>query len=218
MALHSAVDAVLERAGATMVDRSGHAVPLHFGSSAGELAACSVAVGEVEPVEHVTVLLTGTLIAPGSAAVRDGAVWCASAPDRLLVVGDGRLRTELATRIARVVWRHPAVTCARLGEEVAGFELLGPHADDTLAALGIPCTYGPAVQHATVAGAPITVVRRSWARALVLAGAAEAVAVWAAIDRAGAPFGITCVGADAVARFRFVEPRISARRTAQPIA
>lgn len=215
--------AVLEQAGATMVDRSGHAVPLHFGSSAGELAACFVAVGladradlsivtltgAVTAIEEVTRRLTGTLIAPGGALVRGDTTWCCPAPGYLLAVGEGPGSTRLAERLMPMARRWPSVTLEPLGDEIAGFELLGPRTEETLAALGVPHTLSPAVQTVAIAGTTATVVRRSWARALVLVHAGYGVPTWGALDHAGEPFGVTFVGADAVARFRFVEPLLT---------
>lgn len=223
MALNSPVEAVLEQAGATMVDRSGCPVPLHFGSSAGELAACVVAVGLADradlsvavltgpasAIEHATLHLTGTLIAPGGAYLCNDTAWCATAPGRLLVVGEGASRAALGPRLRAVTAHHRAVSVHGLGDATAGFELLGPRTEETLDALGLPRTLSPAVQTLSIGDAPATVVRRSWARALVLTETAWGLATWAALDRAGAPFGMTYVGADAVARFRFVEPLLS---------
>ena len=150
-----------------MVDRAGHAVPLHFGSSAGELAACSVAVGladradlsivaltgTVAAIEDVTRHLTGTLVAPGGALVRGDTTWCTPAPGYLLVVGEGPGSARLAERLVPMARRWPSVTLEPLGDEIAGFELLGPRTEETLSALGVPHTLSPAVQTITIAGA-----------------------------------------------------------------
>ncbi len=223
MAPTSPVAAVLEHAGATMVARAGRTLPLHFGSSAGELAACSVAVGlaergdlgihaisgSVEAVEHATVLLAGTLIAPGGAVVQGDVAWCATSARRLLVVAEGSARATVADAVARVADRHPGLTARALGDTLAGCELLGPRTEETLAALGVPRTLTPAVQTLQIDGVAATVVHRSWVRALILTDPVWAIATWTAVDRAGAPSGVTCVGADAVARFRFVEPLLT---------
>jgi glycine cleavage system aminomethyltransferase T len=223
MAPCSPVAAILEQAGATMVDRAGRPVPLHFGSSAGELAACTVTVGladrsdlaihaiegDVAAVEHVTLVLTGTLIAAGGAVAHDAAMWCTTSPGRLLVAGERACGERLAARLAGAVGRHPGLTLRALSDAVAAFELLGPRTEDTLSALGLPATLAPAVQTARIGGRAVTVLRRSPVRALVLTDPASAPPAWEAVDHAAAPFGVTCVGADAVARFRFVESLLS---------
>lgn len=197
--------------------------PLDSGSCAAELAACSVAVGlahrpdvrlaaitgPVEAVEHATVLLSGTLIAPGGAYVRGGTAWCASSADRLLAVAEGAAGDALPALIERVAGPHPALRARTLTGVLTAAELLGPRVEATLAALGVPPTLPPAVQTVAVRDLPITVVRRSWSRALLLVDPLWAAQLRRVVEQAGAPSGIVSVGPDAVARFRFVEPLLA---------
>lgn len=221
MAPHSPVTAALRQAGATMVARAGTVVPAHFGSSAGELAACSVGVGladrsdlavleltgPVEALERISFALLGTVIAPGGALAGRETVWCSPEAGRLLAVTERG--APLRARLADLVMMVPLARLRDRSATVACLELLGPRTEATLAAAGVPATFPPSAHRGRVGPVEAIVIRRSWARALVLVRPADAVVGWTAIDRGGAASGITCVGADAVARFSFLEHRLT---------
>ncbi len=87
------------RPGGVLVMHDGRAVVAHYGSAAGELAACVSAVGLADrsdltklvlegppaQLQHLSQRLTGSEIAPGGAVLSGGAWWCAERPERMLV-------------------------------------------------------------------------------------------------------------------------------------
>ena len=98
--LHSPLEPMLKRAGATMAARHGWLVAANFGSTPGELALCETAVGLADrsdlgkfelraPRDDLDVLvgqLSGGEIRPGDALQSAGAWWCSVSHERALVV------------------------------------------------------------------------------------------------------------------------------------
>ena len=78
---HSPLEALVQRAGATMVARHGWLVAAHYGSPGGEMALCDRAVGladrsdlgklelrgDAEPLEQLVGQLTGGQVLSGEA-------------------------------------------------------------------------------------------------------------------------------------------------------
>jgi glycine cleavage system aminomethyltransferase T len=210
------LDAVLTRAG---VIRGDH-LALHFGSAAGELAACVTRVGladrsdlatfalEGPPamLESVTTGLTGATLAPGGTLPTGSAWWCAAAPERVLVVVEAGDRERMHARIGRLAARHPALRIRDLSSEWGAIALVGRRAGAVLARLGVygesgdPRSAAPVGTH-PVAGAQVTWVLQSDDRALALMTHREAPQVWHALHAAGRPFGICAVGQEAVVRY-----------------
>jgi glycine cleavage system aminomethyltransferase T len=208
----------------------GHAVVAHYGSAAGELAACVSAVGLADcsglaklvlegPAAQLRQLaqrLTGSQVAPGGAVPSGGAWWCAESPERMLVLCDAsrgdRLRAVLNARVAR----RSAVTLTDRSADLAALAVVGRRTSALLAELGVygesgdPRQVPPLTAH-TGTGAHVLWLLESDDKALALTAAADAPAVWHTIERAGQRFGLCAVGQDALARYALI------RRIASPL-
>jgi glycine cleavage system aminomethyltransferase T len=224
------LDPVLRQAGGVLVMHEGHAVVVHYGSAAGELAACVSAVGLADrsdlaklvlqgppaQLQHLAQRLTGSEVAPGGAVLSGGAWWCAEGPERMLVICDasrgGRLHAVLHARVAR----RSAVTLTDRSADLAALAVVGRRASPLLAELGVygesgnPRHVPPLTAH-TGAGADVLWLLESDDKALALMAAADAPAVWHTIERAGQRFGLCAVGQEALARYALI------RRIASPI-
>jgi glycine cleavage system aminomethyltransferase T len=208
----------------------GHGVVAHYGSAAGELAACVSAVGLADrsdlaklelrgPAAQLRQLaqrLTGSEVAPGGAVLSGGAWWCAESHGRTLVICDAsrgdRLRAVLHARVAR----RSAVTLADRSSDLAALAVVGRRASALLAELGVygesgnPRHVPPLTAHA-VTGADVLWLLESDEKALALMASADAPTVWHTIERAGQRFGLCAVGQEAVARYALI------RRVASPL-
>jgi glycine cleavage system aminomethyltransferase T len=216
------LEAVLRRAGAVLSSREGKPVAVHFGSAAAELAVCVRRVGLVDRSELSTVALeappaqlsalmtrlVGTTVAPGGLISGGSSWWCGEAVDRVIVVCDPRMAARLADSLHTVAARHVAVR--DLSEQLTAMALLGRNTGKVLAALGV---YGPTgdPRHAkpfgrgSIDGIPVAWLLQSDHRALALVPREHAGAAWLAIERAGRPSGISCVGHEAACRYALME-------------
>jgi glycine cleavage system aminomethyltransferase T len=225
-----ALDPILRQAGGVLVMHDGHPVVAHYGSAAGELAACVSAVGLADrsdlatlelrgpagQLQLLTQRLTGSEVAPGGAVPSGGAWWCVESPERMLVICDGgradRLRAVLHARVAR----RSAVTLADRSAEWAALAVVGRRACALLAELGVygesgnPRHVPPFTAHAGT-GAHVLWLLKSDDTALALTAAADAPTVWHAIERAGRRYGLCAVGQQALARYALL------RRIAGPL-
>jgi glycine cleavage system aminomethyltransferase T len=201
----------------------GRAVVAHYGSAAGELAACVSAVGLADrsdlaklvlegppaQLQHLSQRLTGSEIAPGGAVLSGGAWWCAEQPERMLVLGEAghseRLRAVLHARVAR----RSAVSLTDRSADLAALAVVGRRASALLAELGVygasgnPRHVPPLTAH-TGAGAEVLWLLESDDKALAVMAAAEAPTVWHTIERAGQRFGLCAVGQEALARYALI--------------
>jgi glycine cleavage system aminomethyltransferase T len=201
----------------------GRAVVAHYGSAAGELAACVSAVGLADrsdlaklvlegppaQLQHLSQRLTGSEIAPGGAVLSGGAWWCAEQPERMLVLCEAghseRLRAVLHARVAR----RSAVSLTDRSADVAALAVVGRRASALLAELGVygasgnPRHVPPLTAH-TGAGAEVLWLLESDDKALAVMAAAEAPTVWHTIERAGQRFGLCAVGQEALARYALI--------------
>ncbi len=226
----SALDPVLRQAGGVQVTHDGHAVVAHYGSAAGELAACVSAVGLADrsdlaklvlegppgQLQHLAQRLTGSEIVPGGAVSSAGAWWCAERPERMLVICDAsrgeRLRAVLHARVAR----RSAVSLVDHSADLAALAVVGRHASALLAELGVygasgnPRHVPPLTAH-TGAGAEVLWLLESDDKALAVMASADAPTVWHTIERAGQGFGLCAVGQEALARYALI------RRTASQL-
>jgi glycine cleavage system aminomethyltransferase T len=214
------LDAVVGRAGAIRCDHAGRSVALHYGSAAGELAACVSRVGLGDRSEltklvlegppptlaHIVCSLTGTALAPGG-TVRMGATWwCAATAQRVLVLAEPGDGDGLESRIRRLLVRHPALRIRDLSLECSAIAIVGRRAGDVLARLGVygatgdPRAVAPVIAH-PVAGAEVTWLLQSDHRALAVMWHGDAPSVWHAVHAVGRPLGICAVGEQAIARY-----------------
>jgi glycine cleavage system aminomethyltransferase T len=225
-----ALDPVLRQAGGVLVMHAGRPVVANYGSAAGELAACVSAVGLASRSDLATLQLdgppaqlgqlsqrlAGSEVAPGGAALSAGTWWCAPSPERMLVLCDAsrgdRLHAVLRARVAR----RSAVTLTDRSADLAVLAIAGRRARPLLADLGVYGESGdprdvPPLRPHTSAGAEVLWLLESDDKALALVAAAHAPAVWHAIERAGRPHGLCCVGQEALARYALI------RRASSPL-
>jgi len=197
-------------------------VAVHFGSAAAELAVCIRTVGLVDRSELSTVALeappaqlsalmtrlVGATVSPGGLVSGGSALWCGEAPDRVTVVCDPRMGGRLVDSLHAVAARH--VSVHDLSDRLTAIGLLGRGAGKVLAALGVYGESGDPRQgkpfgRGSVDGIPIAWMLQSNHRALALVPREQAGEAWLAIERAGRPFGISCVGHDAACRYALNE-------------
>jgi glycine cleavage system aminomethyltransferase T len=214
------LDIVVSRAGAIRCDRDGRPVALHYGSAAGELAACVSRVGlgdrselgklalegPRQTLDQAVSHLSGMALAPGGALCTGTAWWCAPTPDQVLVLTEPDDADRLQSRIRRLGARHPDLRIRDLSHAWSAIAIVGRQAGDVLARLGVygatgdPRLVAPA-SSLRVAGAEVTWLLQSDHRALALMGHRDALAVWHALHAVGRPFGICAVGQQAIARY-----------------
>jgi glycine cleavage system aminomethyltransferase T len=216
------LDLVLRRAGAVLSVREDKPVAVHFGSAAAELAVCVRAVGLVDrsdlstlaleappaQLSALTSRLVGATVSPGGLVPTRSAWWCGESPDRVIVVSDSRTAGRLAEALHGVAARH--VTVRDLSGQLAPLSLLGRSTGQVLAALGVygragdpraAKPFGPA----SLDGIAVDWLLQSDHRALALVPREHAGEAWLAIERAGRPFGISCVGHEAACRYALLE-------------
>jgi glycine cleavage system aminomethyltransferase T len=217
-------DTVLRKAGAVFASHDGHPIAANYGSAAGELAVCVSAVGLVDRSEltklvlqappaqlsHLLTRLLGSTVTVGGALQTDGAWWCGSAADAVVVLCEpavsGRVRERLRTRALH----HVALTVHDHSDDWAAIALIGRATARVLTALGAygdsgdprrvsPFTAG------TVQGVAVKWLLESDRRAMALVPREQAGTVWRAIEDAGHPVGISCVGHEAASRYTLLE-------------
>lgn len=216
-------EAVLRKAGAVFASR-GHPTAVSYGSPAGELAVCVSAVGIVDRSElaklvlsapsaqlaRLVTRLTGGRLAPGGALGAAGAWWCAASPERVVVICPPTAAGGLRRRLRTEALRHAPLTVEDHTTGWAAIELVGRRAPQVLRTLG---AYGPSgdirraqpFARGSVNGVELEWLLESDRRALALVTRADAGMVWLAIEKAGRPFGLSCVGQEAASRYRLLE-------------
>jgi len=218
------LDVVLQRAGAVLSMRGGRPVAMNFGSAAAELAVCVRAVGLVDRSElsklvleapaaqlaALTSRLVGDTVAPGGVLSAGNAWWCGDASGRVIVLSDPDTGARLRERLHVDARRFVSMAVRDASDELAAIGLLGRRAAEVLRALG---AYGEAgdpravapFAHGLLAGVPVSWLLQSDRRALALVPREHAGEAWLAIERAGRPSGISCVGHEAVSRYALLE-------------
>lgn len=208
---------LLRRAGAVMTQRGGRPVPAHYGSAATELAVCVKGVGLADRsdlavlsvaashrgLDRLLGRVLGDGVAPGGAVLEAGAWWCRAAAGSEVVVVCPHSRVErLKAGLRHDVGRLTTGTLTDRSDSRFVLQVIGRRAGAVLADLGI---YGPAGDPRAAApftetgGSAWLLEAPSCAFAIVDAdGAAEA---WRAIELAGRPYGIGCVGVEAIDRY-----------------
>jgi glycine cleavage system aminomethyltransferase T len=216
------LQAVLRQAGAVMSARDGSTVAVNYGSAAGELAVCVRAVGLVDrsdlhtlvieaspgQLQRVVPRLLGGPLQPGGMRFAGGAWWCGSRADQIVVVCEPRPARRLAARLGAS--QQLAVSVRDQSAAWEAIELLGSATPDVLRALAVYGDAGdprsvPPFSTGTVAGLDVMWLLDSDRRALALVPSQSAGQVWRAIETAGRPFGISCVGWEAAARYAVLE-------------
>jgi hypothetical protein len=218
------LDVVLRRAGAVLSTRDGRPVAMNFGSAAAELSVCVRTVGLVDRSELSTLALeapsgqlsavmrrlAGASVSPGGVVAGARALWCGESASRVVVLCDPRTAERLISGLRADAARHIGVR--DLSSELTAIGLLGRNTDLVLGALGV---YGPSGDPRTarpfargsvgVDGMPAWWLLQSDRRALALVDRDAAGEAWLAIERAGRPYGISCVGQEAAERYTLME-------------
>jgi glycine cleavage system aminomethyltransferase T len=218
------LDVVLRRAGAVLATRHGRPVAMNFGSAAAELAVCVRAVGlvdcsdlsklvlEAPPAQlaALTSRLVGDAVSVGGVLSAGNAWWCGDASGRAIVLSDPETGSRLRERLHVDARRFVSMAIRDASDELAAIGLLGQGAAQVLRALGAfgesgdPRAVAP-FAHGQVAGVPASWLLQSDRRALALVPREHAGDAWLAIERAGRPFGISCVGQEAASRYALLE-------------
>jgi glycine cleavage system aminomethyltransferase T len=214
---------VTSRAGAVMT-RGGANVAVHYGSAAAELGVCVAAVGLADrsdlgklaitgPADGIADLLrdiVGAPLEPAGVAVAAAAWWCAASPEHVIVQCERARAPRLLRMLRAQARRLPGVEVADVSASLSAIALVGPRAPRLLSALGAlgpggdPRSAAP-FGCATIGGAAVRVLLQTDRRALVLVEALVADRVWRAIAETGRPFGLSCVGTEAVERFALID-------------
>jgi glycine cleavage system aminomethyltransferase T len=215
---------VLRRAGAVLARRDGRDVAINFGSAAAELAVCVRSVGivdrselskivlEAPPAQLATLVsrLAGSMVASGGVLSAGGAWWCGETPGRVLVLSDPATGRRLLARLHSEAMRNVTTKVHELTDELAAIGLLGRSAGGVLAALGVygqsrdPRTAQPFAR-GWIDRIPAWWLLHSDRRAIALVSREDAGDAWLAVERAGRPFGISCVGQEAASRYALLE-------------
>lgn len=211
-------------AGAVFSLRSEFPTVVNYGSAAGELAVCIRAVGLVDrselrtivleappgELERITRRLVGETVAPGGALHAGAAWWCGLAAGRVLVIGEPDVARRISQRLRGIAVNHAALRSYELSEEWTAVELVGRAVGDVLGALGVYGASGdfravpPFTAH-ELDGIVTHWLLQSARGALALIPRHRAGEWWQAIERAGRPFGISCVGSEAARRYELLE-------------
>jgi glycine cleavage system aminomethyltransferase T len=229
------LDEVLRAAGAVMAMRRGTRVAVHYGSPAGELAVCARAVGLVDRSElsllsltaaadrltEVVARSTGATVAAGGSAYAGGAWWCRIAPGEVLVVSAPLVAARLRDRVRTEACRAAGLGLHDVSGDYAPIGLVGRATPAVLSALGVYGPRGDPHEVAPVGWRSVAGVRVLWLlegdrRALAFAPRAAAGVVWRTIEQSGRPFGLSCVGRDALDRFALLD-QAGHRETTAPL-
>ena len=205
-----------------LATREGRPVAINFGSAAAELAVCVRTVGLVDrsdlstlaldaPPAQLSALmrrLAGASVAPGGLVSGASAWWCGDAADRVIVVCDPRTAERLGGALRADAARHVGVR--DLSGELSAISLLGRNTGQVLSALGAYGQSGDPRQvkpfaRGSIQDTPTWWLLQSDRRALALVDRGQAGEAWLAIERAGRPHGISCVGQEAAARYALME-------------
>jgi glycine cleavage system aminomethyltransferase T len=218
--MRRALEETLGSAGAAFAVRGSRRVAVHFGSVPGEIAVCRLGVGVADrsdtgkielrgPGEAVARVLERTIgqrLMPGWAVQAHGAWWCPVTRHRVLVLGDPPARVE--TMLAPVVAGVPGASIIDLTEDYAGLGVVGPRAELAMRDAGLLGSVAPVGGFSPRAGGltPSLLLREDADRFLLLVPEAHALRAWRHVMAAGRPYGVTCVGRDALDRLRACPP------------
>lgn len=192
---------MLRRHGATLAERHGRSVALHFGSPAAEAAVCRSGVGLAERSDRATIELTGAPEAVDEALgelahLGPVAWWVRSSPRRALVRCEG----EAAGGVTSVLLRAEAADVEDVSARHAALDLLGPRAQGLVDA------------HLAQSEVPVvTVVRRDAGCVELLVPRVHGPALWTGLLAEGEELGIACVGLEALEHLE-VADRLERRR------
>jgi len=175
------LEGVLRRCGATMAVRGGRPIALHFGSPATETAVCRSHVGLADRGQRVTYELRGAPddVERALASLPEGDWFERLGPERAIV------RCEpMESAASHDAMADAGGTVLELEGKYAAVGLIGPRSKDVLLAAQVDT--------------PAIVVQEGENAFEILVAAARGEALWERLLRAGEPFEIACVGAEAL--------------------
>jgi len=180
----SPLETVARNHGASMASRHGRRVPAHFGSIAAEEAVCLRSVGMADRSDRDTFELRGSSSAVESALVTVGEyAWCSFVTaERALV----RCEHEHAAGCATLLASQEGLVASNRTAAFAAIGLIGPRAKELL--LEIDLT--PSGQ----------IIQEALGCYEIILPADHGPELWDYLLEAGAPYGLACVGHDALDR------------------
>jgi glycine cleavage system aminomethyltransferase T len=180
----SPLETVARNHGASMASRHGRRVPAHFGSIAAEEAVCLRGVGMADRSDRDTFELRGTPSAVESALVTVGEyAWCSFVTaDRALARCENEHSGVCATLLASV----EGLVASNRTSAYAAIGLIGPRAKELLLEVDLTPT-GQIIQEALGCYE-------------IILPADHGPELWDFLMEAGAPYGLACVGHDALDR------------------
>jgi glycine cleavage system aminomethyltransferase T len=203
-------------------------VVAHYGSPAGELAACVRGAGLVDRSDLLAIEIAGESLAlaelverasgwslaPGGCSFAAGTWWCARSSACVIALVEWESRETVET-IAGL--GGPDLCVSERSQDLAAIGLVGKATLDVLSAVGAvrDPRAAPAFGGANVGGADVELLLQSDRRAVLLVRPEAARHVWRTVEAAGRPFGLCYVGAEAHARFTLME-RMLARTAPAP--
>lgn len=212
---------LLRHAGAVMTQRDGWPVAAHYGSAAGELAVCVSGVGlavradlatftieaKPEAADRLLDRVLGHGLVPGGASLEAGAWWCRSAgAEELTVICPRSMAARLVRTLSHEITRIAHADMVDRWEDrvvlgVIGRKTIGVlEALEVFGAAGDPRRASPCTTTA-LAGHAVTWLLQADTAALAVVELDGAAAAWQALDDAGRPHGISCVGIEAIDRY-----------------
>ncbi|WP_028065405.1 hypothetical protein [Solirubrobacter soli] len=180
----SPLETVARNHGAAMASRHGRRVPAHFGSVGAEEAVCLRAVGMADRSDRDTFELRGapTVVEGALVAVGEYA-WCSFVTaDRALA----RLEHEHVAACSGLLGRIDGLTATLRTSAYAAIGLIGPRAKELLMEIDL-----------NPSG---TVIQEALGCYEVLLPAERGPELWEYLLEVGAPYGLACVGHDALDR------------------
>jgi glycine cleavage system aminomethyltransferase T len=180
----SPLETVARNHGAAMASRHGRRVPAHFGSVGAEEAVCLRAVGMSDRSDRDTFELRGTPTAVENALVAVGEyAWCSFVTaDRALA----RCEHEHAAAVTALLANQDGLSAAQRSSAFAAIGLIGPRAKELLMEVDLNPS-GVVIQEAQGCYE-------------ILLSAERGPELWESLLEAGAPYGLACVGHDALDR------------------
>lgn len=204
-----------------------------YGSAAGELAACLRAVGMADssqltklelcgparPLAKLIRLATDGTLAPGGVLKGGETWWCGAAgpsrtfaTQRVIVLGEPEMGERLSALLRARASRLPGLAVTDRSRDWAAITVIGAATNQVLASLGVFGPSGDAHQVPPFTSSTLGELEVMWLlqsphRALALVPRAGAGTAWHAIERAGRPQHVCCVGQDAIARYALLERR-----------
>ena len=200
----SVMTTMLRRHGASMRERHGREVATDFGSPASEAAVCRSGVGLAERSDRATIELRGAPEAIeealGGLQHLGPAAWWVHPTSRRAIV---RCEGEAADGCISALRRAEEVAVNDVSDHHAAVDLIGPKAQEVVDS------------HLAMPESPVAlIVRRGELCVELLVPRVYGPALWSGLLEEGEPWGIACVGLDAIENLDLSD-RLDRRRQPQ---